>query len=79
MAEETIILTAEFNPKTQVDWLISGTLILSITFFGILFLPIWIPLGLIFTGRYLARMECILTDKTLKVGKGLLTRVEKAR
>jgi putative membrane protein len=77
VAEETIILTAEFNPKTKVYWLISGTLILSITFFGILFLPIWIPLGLIFTGRYLARMECILTDKTLKVGKGLLTRVEK--
>ena len=43
---------------------------------GILGLWIWSLIHCV-QNRYLAQMDCILTDKTLKVGKGLLTRVEK--
>ncbi len=77
MSDEVIIRKAEFNPKTRIYWLLSGIILCIFTFVGIFFLPFWIILGLYFTGRYLDRMECILTEKTLKVGKGLLTRVEK--
>ncbi len=38
---------------------------------------LWFPIGLVFTKRYLDRMECQLTEKTLKVSKGILVRVEK--
>lgn len=77
MSEEVIIRKAEFDPKTRIYWLLSGIIVCVFSFVGIIFLPFWIILGLYFTGRYLDRMECILTEKTLKVGKGLLTRVEK--
>ena len=77
MSDETIIATAEFDPATRTYWLLNGIILLCLTVVGIPLLALWIPLGLILTGRYLARMECVLTNKTLKVGKGILTRVEK--
>ena len=77
MSEEIIIKKAEFNPKTSYYWLLSGTIILTVTIVGIPFLLLWLPLGILITRRYLDRMECTLTNKTLKVGKGILTRVEK--
>ena len=77
MEDETIILEAKFNKKTGFYWLLSGAVIMVLTVVGIPVLALWLPFGMLLTGRYLDRMECLLTDKTLKVGKGLLTRVEK--
>lgn len=77
MKKEVIIKKAEFNPKVCTYWLMSGTLTLTITIVGIPLLILWIPLGLLVTRRYLERMECVLTDRTLKVKKGILVRIEK--
>lgn len=77
MSKERVIRQAEFYPATSTYWLLSGTVVCLVSIVGIPFLALWLPLGFVFTRRYLARMECALTDKTLKVGKGLLTRVEK--
>jgi putative membrane protein len=77
MKNEHIIKKAEFNPKVCTYWLLSGTLTLTVTIIGIPLLILWVPLGLVFTKRYLDRMECVLTDRTLKVKKGILIRVEK--
>lgn len=71
------IRRAEFNPTVCTYWLLSGALALSATIVGIPFLLIWFPIGLIFTKAYLNRMECVLTDKALKVRKGILVRTEK--
>jgi putative membrane protein len=77
MTEEILIRRAEFNPKVCTYWLLSGALVITYTIVGIPLLLLWFPIGLVFTGRYLARMECLLTDKALKVKKGILVRTEK--
>jgi putative membrane protein len=75
--EEPIILTASFNNKVCTYWLLNGIIVLTVIVVGIPFLLLWIPLGLYFTRRYLSRMECVLTEKNLKVKKGMWVRVEK--
>lgn len=77
MDEEKIIRKAEFNDKVCTYWLLSGALTLTLTIAGIPLLLLWFPIGLWFTRRYLASMECLLTDRALKVKKGIFIRVEK--
>jgi putative membrane protein len=77
MNDETIIRQAEFDPKVRTYWLLSGVLLCVVTVVGIPLLLLWIPIGLMLTGRYLDRMDCVLTAKALKVKKGILVRVEK--
>ena len=40
-------------------------------------LPFWFLLGNYFTERYLQHMSCVLTDRSLKVGRGMFVRLEK--
>jgi len=68
---------AEFNTKVCSYWLLSGTIAFCVSIIGIPLLLLWIPLGQLFTRRYLASMECILTSKALKVKKGIFVRIEK--
>lgn len=77
MNEEIYIRKAEFNTTVCTYWLLSGALILTSTIFGIPLLLLWFPIGLVFTKRYLDRMDCLLTDKALKVRKGIFVRIEK--
>ena len=77
MNEEQIIRKAEFNTNVCTYWLLTGAWIMAVTIVGIPFLLLWFPIGLVFTKRYLARMDCTLTDKALKVSKGIFVRVEK--
>jgi putative membrane protein len=42
-----------------------------------LFLPIWYFIGKWLTRKYLASHRCTLTDKSLKVAKGIMTKTEK--
>ncbi len=77
MSSEQNILEADFNPKVCIYWLLSGALVFVITIVGIPLLLLWFSLGFAFTKRYLDRMECVLTDKALKVRKGIFVRVEK--
>lgn len=77
MNEEKCIRKAEFDPKVCTYWLLSGALIFASTIVGIPLLLFWFPIGLVFTKRYLAGMECLLTDRALKVRRGILVRIEK--
>lgn len=73
----TPLLSASFNPRVRSYWLMSGTFTLLISVIGIpLLLPWWI-LGMWITQRYLDRMECTLTKRSLIVRKGIMVRVEK--
>ena len=72
-----VLWDATFNPRVRTYWLLSGAIILTVTIFGILLLPVWFLLGNYFTGRYLERMRCTLTTRSLMVGKGFFVRVEK--
>ena len=77
MATEVILSEASFNRSVRTYWLLSGTILCVITVVGILLLPFWLLLGHFFAERYLQHMSCVLTDRSLKVSKGLLVRQEK--
>ncbi len=75
--DEQVLLQATFNPKVRTYWLLSGALILTATIVGIPLLIFWFPIGYVLTGRYLARLRCVLTEKNLHVARGVLVRQEK--
>jgi putative membrane protein len=77
LPEEKVIWDAEFNDSVTTYWLLNGILICIVTVVGIVLLPFWIIGGKIITRKYLASHRCTLTDRSLKVGKGILTKVEK--
>ncbi len=75
--DEHLIRRAEFNPDVRKYWLLSGIWILFATIAGIPLIIFWWIFGLYFTQRYLDRMQCLLTEQSLIVRKGVLVRVEK--
>jgi putative membrane protein len=77
LATEVILSEASFNRSVRTYWLLSGSILCVVTVVGILVLPFWLLLGHIFTERYLQHMSCVLTDRSLKVSRGLLVRQEK--
>lgn len=72
-----VLERASFNPDVRKYWLAGGSFALLFSIIGIPFLPFWWILGMWLTGRYLERMECTLTKRTLIVKKGFFVRVEK--
>ena len=70
------LIEAEFNPKVRSYWLLSGTIVLLATIVGVVLIPFWWLLGQWVTARYLERMSCTLTAKSLKVERGILVRRE---
>ncbi|PCJ52836.1 MAG: hypothetical protein COA79_23250 [Planctomycetota bacterium] len=77
MNHEITIKIAKFNSKVCIYWLFSVGLAMTVSVIGIPLLFIWIPVGLVVTRKYLDSMECILTNKALKVRKGIFIRIEK--
>lgn len=74
---ETVIREAEFNPKVKTYWMLNGCLILFTTIIGIPLIPLWAIFGFPLMDRYLKRLRCALTDRSVILNKGLLVRVEK--
>lgn len=77
MDQETVLASAEFNRKVRTYWLLSGAFICVVSVVGIVLLPFWLIIGNYFTERYLQHMSCTLTDRSLKVTRGMLVRQEK--
>ena len=80
MKKEPVLLEATFSPKVQAYWLLSGAitcLVMCLALVGFVLLPLWLIFGTIITTKYRKSMSCVLTDRSLKFSKGILTRVEK--
>ena len=76
MRETRTLIEAEFNPKVRSYWLLNGAIILLATIVGVVLIPVWWIFGQWITARYLERMSCTLTEKSLKVERGILVRKE---
>jgi putative membrane protein len=76
MAEERVVWEAEFNPHVTTYWLLNGALILTVTIVGIPLLPVWFIVGWTITGRYLKSHRCTLTNRSVKVARGVFTKRE---
>ena len=74
---ETEIIRATFNPKVKTYWILSSCLAFVASIVGIPLLVIWIPLAFVFAERYLKSLECVLTDRAVKLKSGVLVRMEK--
>jgi putative membrane protein len=74
---DKVILEAEFNANACWYWLISGTIIFMVMIVTIPLVPVWLLFGIIFTRRYLESHSCVLTERSVKIKKGVLNRIEK--
>ena len=77
MQEEVVIRKAAFNPKVKTYWVLAPALGMFLSIFGIPILLIWLPIALAVCGRYLASLECVLTNKAVKLKSGVWNKVEK--
>ena len=77
MKSEAQVQVARFNPRVCNYWLMSGAFAFVFSVVGIPLLLFWLPLGMLITQRQLASMECVLTNKALKIKKGIFVRIEK--
>jgi putative membrane protein len=77
MTDERVIWQAEFNPRVTTYWLLNGAIILTATIVGIVLLPVWFIVGWTITGLYLKSHRCVLTNRSLKVARGVFIKVEK--
>ncbi|MEM8783749.1 MAG: PH domain-containing protein [Planctomycetota bacterium] len=80
MQKEQTLRVATFSPNVQAYWMLSGTIIcglLCLGLIGFVALPLWLIFGAWFTGKHRASLSCELTDRSLKFGRGIWTRVEK--
>ena len=77
LAHEIVLAEAAFNRKVRTYWLLSGAFVCVVSVVGIVLLPFWFLLGNYFTERYLQHMSCVLTDRSLKVSRGMFVRQEK--
>ncbi len=68
---------AEFNPAVRMYWLITGALVFIASIVGIPLLLLYVPIAWFFTGIHFDRLRCRMTEKFLKVEKGVWERVEK--
>ncbi|MHC4376303.1 MAG: PH domain-containing protein [Planctomycetota bacterium] len=76
-SDDRVLLEAQFNPNVKTYWLLSGVIILLVCVVTIPLIPVWWILGMAFTDRYLSSLSCVLTERNLKVSKGVFVRQEK--
>lgn len=77
MSDHQTLRTAEFDrQKLKTYWLLQPCIPFLFTIVLIPVIPIIVVLVLLFVDKYLDRLSCELTSKTVEVRKGLLNRVE---
>lgn len=77
MTQSKILQKAEFNPRIKKYLLVYGSLILTVTIVGILFLPIFWIAGPMIIRKYFDRLSAELTTRALRFEKGVLFHVER--
>ena len=75
---DRVIFEATFNPAVKTYWLSSLLLVSSITIVGIPFMIISIPLFLLISGKILAAMSAVVTERKLVVKRGVFNKEEKS-
>ena len=74
--DDPVLLTGTFNPKLKTYWMIQAVIILTITITGIPLLVL-VPILIPFMRKRFNALSCEMTEKFLKVKKGVLVRSEK--
>ncbi len=72
-----VILEATFSPKVKTYLLISSLLTLIATVMGIVLIPLWIIAAPFLVKKYYERLECELTNRSLRFKKGYIFHTER--
>lgn len=75
---DKVLYRAEFDEKWKTYWFLQITLIFLATVVGIALVPFWLlGWGAWYCRRYYDGLHCILSERSLMVGRGIFFRVEK--
>lgn len=75
---EKVIVSATFNPAVKQYWLVCLLLFSTLTFIGIPFLIISIPVFFFISSRMLAAMSAVVTERKIVVKRGIYNKEEKS-
>ena len=71
-----VLREASFDPKLSTYHLITGTIVLVVCVVTIPLAVVYLLVGKILIDKYIERMSCTLTERSLEIRKGWLNRVE---
>jgi putative membrane protein len=74
---ETVLTKATFDSKLRLYLFLSSVGILMLTVVGIVILPVWLFAGWWWAGRYFDSMKCELTQRRLRISRGVIFRKDK--
>lgn len=76
MPENSVLREATFDPKVKTYFMSHTILLCIVTVVGIPLLLIVIPFGFALIQKWLDRLGCTLTTRTLEIRKGVFNKVE---
>lgn len=71
-----VLREATFDPKLSTYLLIQGTILLVVMVFTIPLAVVYFLAGKLLIDKYIERLSCTLTERTLEIRKGWINRVE---
>ena len=71
-----VLLSGRIDPKVKRYWLFNLMFVSVVTLVGIPLLPITLLIAWLLIDRYVASIRCDLTERSLVIRKGVLTKVE---
>jgi putative membrane protein len=76
MPEYPVLHEAKFDPKVKTYYMLRSIVICVVTIVGLVVLPFVIIFGYWLIQKYLDKLSCTLTERTLELRRGILSRVE---
>lgn len=74
---EPILTKATFDTKLKLYLFLSSVGVLFISVIGIAVLPVWLFVGWWWAGRYFDSIRCELTERRLRISRGVVFRKDK--
>lgn len=71
-----VLREASFDPKLSSYFLLSGTIVLVVCIVTIPLAIVYFLVGKLLIDKYIERLSCTLTERTLEIRKGWINRVE---
>ena len=71
-----VLREASFDPKLSSYLLLSGVIVLVVCIITIPLALVYFVVGKLFIDKYIERLSCTLTERTLEIRKGWINRVE---
>ncbi len=76
VSRHRVLCEASFDPKLSTYFLLSGTIVLVVCIITIPLAVVYFLVGKMFIDKYIERLSCTLTERTLEIRKGWINRVE---